>query len=52
MTINNFNWTLHALLFLHTQQVIGKQNAKRNSQSDDTDESDEEAGIDIDREWE
>ena len=47
-----FNWTLHALLFLHIQKVIGKQNAKRKSQSDDTDESDEEVGINIDREQE
>ena len=52
MTVNNFNWSLHALLFLHTQKVIIKQNARRGGQSDDTDESDEEVGIDIDRERE
>ena len=28
MTGYNFNWTLHALLFLHTLKVIAKKNKK------------------------
>ena len=57
MTVNNFNWTLHALLFLHTQRVIEKQKAKsqrqqvgHNESDDDKEEDDEEDDIDIDRE--
>ena len=50
MTVNNFNWTLHALLFLHTQKVINKQNARKaNNVDDESDEDEEEVGIDIDR---
>ena len=50
MTVNNFNWTLHALLFLHTQKVINKQNAKKaNNVDDESDEDEEDMGIDIDR---
>ncbi|KAF8998997.1 hypothetical protein BDQ17DRAFT_1501845, partial [Cyathus striatus] len=30
MTVDNFNWTLHALLFIHTQRVIQKQNKRLN----------------------
>ncbi|KAF8986160.1 hypothetical protein BDQ17DRAFT_1259787, partial [Cyathus striatus] len=32
MTVNNFNWTLHAMLFIHTQRVIQKQIKKQNQQ--------------------
>jgi hypothetical protein len=51
MTVNNFNWTLHALLFLHTQRVIEKQKAKRNNQQNSSNDSEEEedVGIDIDK---
>ncbi|KAF8990393.1 hypothetical protein BDQ17DRAFT_1393143 [Cyathus striatus] len=30
MSVDNFNWTLHALLYIHTQRVIQKQNKKNN----------------------
>ncbi|KAF8991791.1 hypothetical protein BDQ17DRAFT_1254543, partial [Cyathus striatus] len=30
MTVDNFNWTLHALLFIHTQRVIQKQYKRLN----------------------
>jgi hypothetical protein len=51
MTVNNFNWTLHALLFLHTQKIIEKQRAKRNNQQNSSNDSEKEkdVGIDIDR---
>ncbi|KAF8993140.1 hypothetical protein BDQ17DRAFT_1392708 [Cyathus striatus] len=32
MAVDNFNWTLHAMLFIHTQRVIQKQNKKQNQQ--------------------
>ena len=28
MTVDNFNWFLHCLLFIHTQRVINKQREK------------------------
>jgi hypothetical protein len=50
MTVNNCNWTLHALLFLHTQKIIEKQRARKDNQQDSSDNSEEEdVGIDIDR---
>jgi hypothetical protein len=49
MTTQNFNWTLHAMLFLHTQKVIQKQNKKQASMRLDNDEN-EDVGIEIDRE--
>ena len=52
MTKNNFNWTMHRLLFLHTQKIINQQNAKQARkvpEKDDSDDSDEdELGIEID----
>ncbi len=63
MTIGNFDWSLHALLFLHTQRVIKAQREKlkRQQRSEEEkkkkeaqepeEESDVEAeGFDIDRE--
>ena len=45
MTIDNFNWTLDSLLFLHTQKVIQKQSKKKTQQNigDDEDESESES---------
>ncbi|KAF8992585.1 hypothetical protein BDQ17DRAFT_1392809 [Cyathus striatus] len=37
MTVINFNWTIHALLFIHTQKVIKKQLERNNSTQDDED---------------
>jgi hypothetical protein len=48
MTPNNFKWYLHALLFIHTQQVIKRQMNKVENE-DDEDEDDDE-GIDIEEE--
>ena len=35
MTVGNFNWFLHTMLFYHTQIVLEKQRKQANSSSDD-----------------
>jgi hypothetical protein len=35
MTVGNFNWFLHTMLFYHTQIVLEKQGKQANSSSDD-----------------
>ena len=52
MTIGNFNWFLHTMLFLHTKQVIKKQRDREKRMEDtyDDEEEEEEYGIDIERE--
>lgn len=49
ITVDNFNWFLHYLLFLHTQRVIKKQRekGKKNGEVDENDE-----GIDIEEDGE
>ncbi|KAF8982923.1 hypothetical protein BDQ17DRAFT_1394010 [Cyathus striatus] len=55
MTVDNFNWTLHAMLFIHTQRVIQKQIKKQNQQiqiqSEQQRDEDgiEEDGVEINR---
>ncbi|KAH6890125.1 hypothetical protein BKA70DRAFT_1376556 [Coprinopsis sp. MPI-PUGE-AT-0042] len=48
MTLNNFNWFLHAILFLHAKKVLVRQERKmaRGENSDDEESSDEESGDD------
>jgi hypothetical protein len=48
MTPNNFKWYLHALLFIHTQQVIKRQMSK--VEDEDEDDEDDDEGIDIEEE--
>ena len=48
MTPDNFNWFLHTLLFLHTEQIIMVQKEKSAREANESEE--EEVGIDIDRE--
>ena len=56
MTVTNFNWSMHALLFLHTQRVIRSQEKKKAkkdmeiAEQDEQDEDSDEVGIDIERE--
>ncbi|TEB26985.1 hypothetical protein FA13DRAFT_1635316 [Coprinellus micaceus] len=38
MTIHNFNWFLHAMLYLHTKRVIAAKAAKKAGQAEDGDE--------------
>ncbi|TFK38982.1 hypothetical protein BDQ12DRAFT_698368 [Crucibulum laeve] len=47
MNVENFNWTMHSLLFIHTQQIIKKQQKKRNNNPVlRAEESDEDEEID------
>jgi hypothetical protein len=53
MNGGNFNWFLHTMLFMHTMNVIQKQNDKREKQNDkgkghrDDQDSGDEAEVDI-----
>jgi hypothetical protein len=45
MTVGNFNWFLHTMLFLHTERLIKKQverQTKDANDSDDDSDSDDE----------
>lgn len=42
MTVYNFDWTLHAMLFLHTQRVLHKLDTKYQEEEDDPMDVDEE----------
>ena len=47
MSVYNFKWFLHAMLYIHTQQVIKKQRLRDNNEGDQ-----DEEGIDIEGEEE
>jgi len=47
MTVYNFNWFLHAMLLIHTQQVIKKQWLRDSKEGDE-----DEEGIEIEKEEE
>ena len=48
MTVVNFNWFLHAMLFLHTERVIKKQlDKQRRREAIDDSDSDDEAESDM-----
>ena len=47
MTVYNFKWFLHAMLFIHTERVIKKQMLRDNKEGDQNEE-----GIDIEEEEE
>jgi hypothetical protein len=49
MTVYNFKWFLHAMLYIHTQQVMNKQRLRDNNNMEG--DQDEE-GIDIEGEEE
>ncbi|KAF8985765.1 hypothetical protein BDQ17DRAFT_1393727 [Cyathus striatus] len=49
MTVDNFNWTTHAMLFIHTQCVLMKQNLKQTQTTNANDDNVEEDGIELDR---
>jgi hypothetical protein len=52
MTIVNFNWVLHVMLFLHTKKVLQKQQEKARqvptSNIIDSEDEDGDEGIDVD----
>ena len=39
MTVGNFNWFLHTMLFYHTQMVLEKQEKRESRRSDDDNDS-------------
>jgi hypothetical protein len=53
MTIVNFNWVLHIMLFLHTKKVLQKQQEKvrqvptSNIINSEDEDGDEEMDVDI-----
>ena len=49
MTVYNFKWFLHAMLFIHTQRVIQKRTMKDRREEE---EEDEDEGTDIEEEEE
>jgi hypothetical protein len=42
MTVYNFKWFLHAMLFIHTQRVIQKRTMKDRREEEEEEEEDEE----------
>jgi hypothetical protein len=44
MTVGNFNWFLHTMLFLHTERVIKRQveKQKKNDRADEVDDDSED----------
>ena len=52
MTVDNFNWFLHYLLFLHTQRVIRKQREKVSKKNEKDEDEDEDEGIDVEEDEE
>ncbi|KIK04984.1 hypothetical protein K443DRAFT_92043, partial [Laccaria amethystina LaAM-08-1] len=42
MTISNFNWFFHAILFYHTKYVIEKQKRKQNERQRNLNKSDDD----------
>jgi hypothetical protein len=47
MNAGNFNWFLHTMLFMHTMNVIEKQETREKGGRSD-DDSDDEAEVEID----
>jgi hypothetical protein len=45
MTIGNFDWFMHTMLFLHTERVINRQQAQVESAMDDDDDDDDDASL-------
>ena len=45
MSVDNFNWFLHIILFLHTKKVIERQEEKKRRLFEDEDEDEEESDI-------
>jgi hypothetical protein len=45
MTVGNFNWFMHTMLFMHTLYVIQKQEAKKEKVEDGNDEGDVDTDV-------
>jgi len=48
MTLDNFNWFLHAILYYHTKYMLRKQQMKKQQKEDD----DKEENLGLDEETE
>ena len=42
MIVDNFNWFLHSMLFIHTQRVVKRQKEKEKKRAEGKEEDDEE----------
>jgi hypothetical protein len=51
MTSSNFNWFLHAMLFLHTEHVLKKQQEVAERMNEDRNREEEEDGEDEEDEF-
>jgi hypothetical protein len=41
MTVDNFNWFLHSMLFIHTQRVVKQQKEKERRRAEEIDDDDD-----------
>ncbi|KAF9496504.1 hypothetical protein BDN71DRAFT_1552204 [Pleurotus eryngii] len=51
MTVSNFDFTMHVLLFLHTQHVIARQQGRQDEAGDECEDEEDENGV-VNREQE
>ncbi|KAF9495335.1 hypothetical protein BDN71DRAFT_1558791 [Pleurotus eryngii] len=51
MTVSNFDFTMHVLLFLHTQHVIARQQGRQEEAGDESEDEEDENGV-VNREQE
>ena len=45
MTVSNFDFTMHVLLFLHTQCVIARQHVRQEEAEDESEDEEDENGV-------
>ncbi|KDQ25433.1 hypothetical protein PLEOSDRAFT_1084987 [Pleurotus ostreatus PC15] len=45
MTVSNFDFTMHVLLFLHTQRVIARQQGREEEAGDESEDEEDENGV-------
>ncbi|KAF9488673.1 hypothetical protein BDN71DRAFT_1402908 [Pleurotus eryngii] len=45
MTVSNFDFTMHVLLFLHTQRVIARQQVRQEEAGDESEDEEDENGV-------
>ena len=45
MTVSNFDFTMHVLLFLHTQRVIARQQGRQEEAGDESEDEEDENGV-------
>ena len=45
MTVSNFDFTMHVLLFLHTKRVIARQQGREEDAGDESEDEEDENGV-------